>query len=160
MQKITPCLWFNGDAEDAASFYVTLLPNSRIDRVFRSPADTPSGPAGSVLTVEFTLAGMQYVGLNGGPEFNFTEAVSFQIHCDDQQEVDRLWASLLRDGGTEIACGWIKDRWGLSWQIVPVRLEELLRDPDPGRARRAMEAMMEMVKIDIAALERAADGSN
>jgi len=159
MQKITPCLWFNGDAEDAASFYVTLLPNSRIDRVSRSPADTPSGPAGSVLTVEFTLAGMQYVGLNGGPEFNFTEAVSFQIHCDDQQEVDRLWASLLA-GGKEIACGWIKDRWGLAWQIVPVRLEELLRDPDPGRARRAMEAMLKMVKIDIAALERAADGSN
>jgi predicted 3-demethylubiquinone-9 3-methyltransferase (glyoxalase superfamily) len=157
MQKITPCLWFNGDAEDAASFYVTLLPDSRIDRVFRSPADTPSGPAGTVLTVEFTLAGMQYVGLNGGPEFNFNEAVSFQIHCDDQQEVDRLWARLL-DGGTEIACSWIKDRWGLAWQIVPVRLEELLRDPDPERARRAMEAMMKMVKIDIAALERAADG--
>jgi predicted 3-demethylubiquinone-9 3-methyltransferase (glyoxalase superfamily) len=159
MQKITPCLWFKGDAEDAASFYVTLLPNSRIDRVLRSPADTPSGPAGSVLTVEFTLAGMQYVGLNGGPEFNFNEAVSFQIHCDDQKEVDRLWGSLL-DGGTEIACGWIKDRWGLAWQIVPVRLEELLRDPDPKRARRSMEAMMKMVKIDIAALERAADGSN
>jgi len=98
--------WFDGDAEDAASFYVTLLPNSRIDRIFRSPADTPSGPAGSVLTVEFTLAGIQYVGLNGGPEFNFTEAVSFQIHCDDQQEVDRLRARLL-DGGAEIACGWI-----------------------------------------------------
>jgi len=159
MQKITPCLWFNGDAEDAASFYVTLLPNSRIDRIFRSPADTPSGPAGSVLTVEFTLAGTQYVGLNGGPEFNFTEAVSFQIHCNDQQEVDRLWESLL-DGGTEIACGWIKDRWGLSWQIVPIRLMELLGDPDPERARRAMEAMMNMIKIDIAALERAADGSN
>ncbi len=102
---------------------------------------------------------MQYVGLNGGPEFNFNEAVSFQIHCDDQQEVDRLWASLF-DGGTEIACGWIRDRWGLAWQIVPVRLEELLRDPDPKRARRAMEAMMKMVKIDIAALERAADGSS
>ena len=102
---------------------------------------------------------MQYVGLNGGPEFKFTEAVSFQIHCEDQREVDRLWTSLL-DGGTEIACGWIKDRWGLAWQIVPMRLEELLRDPDPERARRAMEAMMNMVKIDIAALERAADGSN
>jgi predicted 3-demethylubiquinone-9 3-methyltransferase (glyoxalase superfamily) len=158
MQKITPCLWFNGDAEDAASFYVTLLPNSRIDRVRRSPADTPSGPAGSVITVEFTLAGMQYIGLNGGPEFNFNEAVSFQIRCDGQQEVDRLWESLL-DGGTEIQCGWIKDRWGLAWQIVPVRLEELLNDPDPGRARRAMEAMLKMIKIDIADLEKAADGS-
>jgi predicted 3-demethylubiquinone-9 3-methyltransferase (glyoxalase superfamily) len=109
--------------------------------------------------VEYTLAGLQYVGLNGGLEFNFNEAVSFQIHCDDQQEVDRLWASLLQ-GGKEIACGWIKDRWGLAWQIVPVRLEQLLSDPDPERARRAMEAMMDMVKIDIAALERAADGSS
>jgi predicted 3-demethylubiquinone-9 3-methyltransferase (glyoxalase superfamily) len=125
MQKLTQCLWFNGDAEEAESFYITLLPNSRIDRVFRSPADTPIGPASSVLTVEFTLAGMQYVGLNGGPEFNFTESVSFQIHYDDQQEVDRLWASLLD-------CG---DRWGLAWQIVPIRLEELLRDPDPERVR-------------------------
>ena len=157
MQKITPCLWFDGDAEEAAAFYVTLLPDSRIDRVLRSPADTPSGPAGSVLTVEFTLAGTQYVALNGGPEFRFTEAVSFQIHCADQTEVDRLWASMA-EGGTEVACGWIKDRWGLSWQIVPVRLEQLIHDPDPGRARRAMEAMMKMVKIDIATLERAADG--
>ena len=156
MQKITPCLWFNGDAEEAVSFYVTLLPNSHVDRVFHSPADTPSGPAGSVLTVEFTLAGMEYVALNGGPEFQFTEAVSFQIHCEDQAEVDRLWARLA-EGGTEIACGWIKDRWGLAWQIVPIRLEQLLHDPDPGRAKRAMEAMMEMVKIDIEALERAAD---
>jgi len=158
MQKITPCLWFNGDAEDAASFYVTLLPDSKIDRVYRSPADTPSGPAGSVLTVEFTLAGMQYVALNGGPEFDFNESVSFMIHCDDQQEVDRLWESLL-DGGEAIQCGWIRDRWGLVWQVVPVRLEELLNDPDPERARRAMEAMMEMIKIDIADLERAAEGS-
>ena len=156
MQKITPCLWFDGDAEEAVSFYVTLLPNSHVDRVLHSPADTPSGPAGSVLTVEFTLAGMQYVALNGGPEFQFTEAVSFQIHCEDQAEVDRLWARLA-EGGTEIACSWIKDRWGLAWQIVPIRLEQLLRDPDPGRAKRAMEAMMEMVKIDIEALERAAD---
>lgn len=156
-QKITPCLWFNGQAEEAARFYVTLLPDSRIDRVFRSPAETPSGPAGMVLTVEFTLAGMPYVGLNGGPQFKFNEAVSFQIHCETQAEVDRLWAAL-NDGGQEIACGWVKDRWGLCWQIVPIRLEELLKDPDPQRARRAMEAMMNMVKIDIAALERAADG--
>lgn len=156
-QKITPCLWFNGEAEEAARFYVTLLPDSRIDRVFHSPAETPSGPAGMVLTVEFTLAGMPYVGLNGGPQFKFNEAVSFQIHCETQAEVDRLWAAL-KDGGQEIACGWIKDRWGLCWQIVPIRLEELIKDPDPQRARRAMEAMMNMVKIDIAALERAADG--
>ena len=154
MQKITPCLWFNGQAEEAAEFYVSLLPDSRIDQVFRSPADTPSGSAGSVLTVEFTLAGSKYLGLNGGPEFKFNPAVSFQIHCQDQAEVDRLWAALT-EGGKEIACGWLTDRWGLSWQIVPIRLTELLKDSDPDRARRVMEAMMEMVKIDIAALERA-----
>ena len=157
MQKITPCLWFNGQAEEAASFYVSLLPNSQIDRVFRSPADTPSGPAGSVLTVEFTLAGQKYLALNGGPEFTFNEAVSFQIHCENQEEVDRLWAALT-EGGTEVACGWLKDRWGLSWQIVPIRLKELLVDPDPQRARRSMQAMMNMVKLNIAELEKAADG--
>jgi len=156
-QKITPCLWFDGDAEEAANFYVSLLPGSRIDNIFRSPVDTPSGAAGSVLTVEFTLAGSPYLGLNGGPQYKFSEAVSFQIHCEDQQEVDRLW-NAIKNGGQEIACGWIKDRWGLSWQIVPNRLEQLIKDPDPVRARRAMEAMMTMVKIDIAALERAVKG--
>lgn len=157
MQKVIPCLWYDGRAEEAASFYVGLLPDSRIDRVVRSPADTPSGPAGSVLVVEFTLAGNPYVALNGGPQFPFTEAVSFQIYCDDQAEVDRLW-SALSEGGAEVQCGWVKDRWGLSWQVVPRRLMELMADPDPARARRAMEAMMEMVKIDIAEIERAADG--
>jgi predicted 3-demethylubiquinone-9 3-methyltransferase (glyoxalase superfamily) len=157
MQRIVPCLWFNGDAEAAAEFYVSLLPDSRIDRVLKSPADTPSGPAGMVLTVEFTLAGSKYMGLNGGSQFPFTEAVSFQIYCHAQSEVDRLWAALA-DGGTEVACGWIKDRWGLSWQIVPTRLIELLNDLDPDRARRAQEAMMKMVKIDIAEIERAASG--
>jgi predicted 3-demethylubiquinone-9 3-methyltransferase (glyoxalase superfamily) len=157
MQKIVPCLWFNGNAEEAAEFYVSLLPDSRIDRVLKSPADTPSGPAGTVLTVEFTLAGLQYVGLNGGPQFPFTEAVSFQIHCDDQAEVDRLWAAIA-EGGSEVACGWIKDRWGLSWQIVPRRVIELLNDCNTERARRAQKAMMKMVKIDISEIERAADG--
>ncbi|MDV2997853.1 MAG: hypothetical protein N4J56_007823 [Chroococcidiopsis sp. SAG 2025] len=156
-QKIVPCLWFNGDAEEAAKFYVSLLPDSRIDRILKSPADTPSGPAGMVLTVEFTLAGLQYVGLNGGSQFPFTEAVSFQIHCDDQAEVDRLWAAIA-EGGSEIACGWVKDRWGFPWQIVPRRMIELLNDPDTARARRAQEAMMQMVKIDIATIERAANG--
>lgn len=158
MQKIVPCLWFNGQAEEAARLYVSLLPDSHIDTVYRSPTDTPSGPAGSVLTVEFTLAGRQYLGLNGGPQFPFTQAVSFQIHCADQAEVDRLWKALTADGGQEVACGWLKDRWGLSWQIVPIRMVELLHDADPARAKRAMEAMMGMVKIDIAALERAAAG--
>ena len=157
MQKVVPCLWFDGDAEAAAQFYVSLLPNSRIDRVLKSPADTPSGPAGTVLTVDFTLAGAKYMGLNGGPQYSFNEAVSFQIYCDDQPEVDRLWAAFA-DGGSEVACGWIKDRWGLSWQIVPTRLMELLNDPDPERARRSQEAMMQMVKIDIAKIERAANG--
>ncbi len=157
MQKIVPCLWFDGDAEEASEFYVSLLPDSQIDRILKSPVDTPSGPAGMVLTVEFTLAGNQYMGLNGGPGFPFTEAVSFQIYCDDQPEVDRLWAALA-EGGSEIACGWLKDRWGLAWQIVPQQLMELLNDPDTSRARRVQEAMMQMVKIDIATIEQAADG--
>ena len=158
MQKVTPCLWFNGQAEEAARSYVALLPDSRIDRVVRSPADTPSGPAGMVLAVEFTLAGNKFSGLNGGPQFPFTEAVSFQIACDDQAEVDRLWAAL-SDGGSPGHCGWLKDRWGLSWQIVPTRLYQLLTDADANRSRRAMQAMLKMSKLDIAALERAADGA-
>ena len=158
MQKVTPCLWFDGRAEQAAGYYVSLLPDSRIDRVVRSPADTPSGPAGMVLAVEFTLAGNKFSGLNGGPQFPFTEAVSFQIACDDQSEVDRLWAAL-SEGGSPSQCGWLKDRWGLSWQIVPKRLFQLLNDADPNRSRRAMQAMLKMRKLDIAELERAADGA-
>jgi predicted 3-demethylubiquinone-9 3-methyltransferase (glyoxalase superfamily) len=157
MQKVTPCLWFDGQAEQAARFYVSLLPDSRIDRVVRSPADTPSGPAGMVLAVEFTLAGTKFSSLNGGPQFPITEAVSFQIACQDQAEVDRLWAALV-DGDSPSQCGWLKDRWGLSWQVVPTRLFQLLEDPDPDRSRRAMEAMLKMRKLDIATLERAADG--
>ena len=156
MQKITPCLWFeNGDAEEAAKFYVSLLPDSRIDRIGKSPADWPEGKAGEVLTVEFTLAGTQYLGLNGGPGRPFTEAVSFIINCVDQEDVDRLTAAIIDNGGEMIFCGWVKDRWGLRWQITPIRLMELMKDPDPERARRAMLAMMEMDKIDIAALNRA-----
>jgi predicted 3-demethylubiquinone-9 3-methyltransferase (glyoxalase superfamily) len=157
-QKVTPCLWFDGQAEQAARYYVSLLPDSRIDQVFRSPADTPSGPAGMVLAVQFTLAGNKFHGLNGGPQFPFTEAVSFEIACENQAEVDRLWAALC-DGGTPSQCGWLKDRWGLSWQIVPARLFQLLADPDPDRARRAMQAMLKMTKLNIAELERAADGA-
>ena len=157
MQKVTPFLWFDGQAEPAARFYVSLLPDSRVERVNRSPADTPSGPAGMVLTVEFTLAGTRFVALNGGPQYRFTEAVSFHVACADQAEVDRLWAAL-SDGGSDGRCGWLKDRWGLSWQVVPTRLHELLADPDPDRSRRAMQAMLTMRKLDIAELERAADG--
>jgi predicted 3-demethylubiquinone-9 3-methyltransferase (glyoxalase superfamily) len=158
MQKVTPYLWFDGQAEEAARFYVSLLPDSRVENVSRSPADNPSGNAGSVLLVEFTLDGTSFVALNGGPHFPFTEAVSFQIACGDQAEVDRLWAAL-SEGGAEGQCGWLKDRWGLSWQVVPTRLQELLQDPDPERARRTMESMLTMGKLDIAALERAADGA-
>jgi predicted 3-demethylubiquinone-9 3-methyltransferase (glyoxalase superfamily) len=157
VQKVTPFLWFNGQAEEAARLYVSLLPGSRIERVNRSPADTPSGPAGMVLTVEFTLSGTRFIALNGGPQFAFTEAVSFQIACADQAEVDRLGAAL-GDGGSEGPCGWVKDRWGLSWQVVPNRLLELFNDPNPDRARRAAEAMLKMKRIDIAELERAAAG--
>lgn len=155
--KIVPCLWFDGQAEEAAKFYVSLLPDSRVDAVHRAPADYPSGKKGDVLTVEFTLAGRPYVGLNGGPNFTFNEAVSFQIHCEDQAETDRLTEALSAVPEAE-QCGWVKDRFGLSWQIVPRALLRLMADPDPGRAQRAMEAMMEMKRIDIAALERAAAG--
>ena len=156
MQKVTPCLWFDGQAEQAAGYYVSLLPNSRIDRVIRSPADTPSGPAGMVLAVEFTLGGNKFSGLNGGPQFPFTEAVSFLVNCIDQGEVDYYWDRLL-DGGQESRCGWLKDRFGVSWQIVPDRLFELLGDPDPARAAAATKAMLGMRKIVIADLEAAVD---
>jgi predicted 3-demethylubiquinone-9 3-methyltransferase (glyoxalase superfamily) len=155
--RIAPCLWFDGTAEEAATFYTSLLPDSRVDAVHRAPADYPSGKRGDVLTVEFTLAGRRFIGLNGGPNFTFNEAVSFQIYCDDQREVDRLTAALSAVPEAE-QCGWVKDRFGLSWQIVPKRMLELLADPDAGRARRAMEAMMTMKRIDIAAVERAAEG--
>jgi predicted 3-demethylubiquinone-9 3-methyltransferase (glyoxalase superfamily) len=145
------------NAEEAANFYVSLLPDSRVDNVMKSPADTPSGPAGTPLVVEFTLAGQQYIGLNGGPMFKFNEAISLMIVTEDQAETDRLWDALIANGGEESVCGWLKDRYGLSWQITPRRLLELEQDPDQGRARRAMEAMLKMRKIDIAAIERAAD---
>jgi predicted 3-demethylubiquinone-9 3-methyltransferase (glyoxalase superfamily) len=153
--KIVPCLWFDGDAEAATAFYVSLLPDSRVTAVNRSPVDTPSGPAGSVLTVQFVLAGQAYLALNGGPTFRFTEAVSFMVMTEDQAETDRLWEALIADGGSENDCGWLKDRWGLSWQITPHRLMDLTTDPDPTRAAAAMQAMMTMRKIDIAALDRA-----
>lgn len=157
MSPITPCLWFDGQAEEAAELYVSLFEDSRIDAVHRAPADFPSGKAGDVLTVEFTLRGQKFTGLNGGPLFKFTEAVSFQLFCDDQAEVDRLTEALSAVPEAE-QCGWVKDKFGLSWQITPKRLTELLGDPDPARAKRVMEAMLEMKRIDIAAIERAADG--
>ncbi len=159
MAKITPCLWFDGKAEEAAEFYVSLLPDSRVDKVWRSPADTPSGPAGMVLTVDFTLAGQPLQGLNGGPQFKFSEAISFGIECEDQAEVDRLWDTLTADGGEPGPCGWLKDRFGLSWQIVPRELNEMVDDPDPERARRAVEAMLKMGKIEVDELRRAVEAA-
>jgi predicted 3-demethylubiquinone-9 3-methyltransferase (glyoxalase superfamily) len=158
MDKITPCLWFDGVAEDAARFYTSLLPNSRIIAVNRSPADTPSGPKESVLTVEFTLDGRTYIALNGGPEFKFNEAISLSIECEDQAEVDRYWTALSANGGEESVCGWLKDRYGLSWQVVPRRMTELFASQDWRGAERAMQAMLQMKKIDIAELERAYAG--
>jgi predicted 3-demethylubiquinone-9 3-methyltransferase (glyoxalase superfamily) len=158
MDKVTPCLWFDGTAQQAAEFYASLIPNSRIKAIHRAAAETPSGPKGMVLTVDFELGGRSFIGLNGGADFTFNEAISMSVDCDDQAEVDRLWEALLADGGEESVCGWLKDRFGLSWQIIPRRLPELLSSPDAGVAQRVMEAMLQMVKIDVAALERAAEG--
>ena len=155
MQKITPCLWFDTEGEDAANFYTSIFPNSRITNIARYGSAGPR-PEGSVMTVAFELDGQEFVALNGGPEFTFSEALSFQVSCDGQEEVDRYW-SRLAEGGEEGPCGWLKDRFGLSWQIIPKRLTELIADPDKGRAARAMKAMLGMKKIDIAAVEKAAD---
>lgn len=160
MSKIVPCLWYDGAAEEAAAFYTSLLPDSHVDKVVRAPSDNPSGPEGSVLVVEFTLAGSKFTGLNGGPLFKFTEAVSFQIFTEDQTETDRLWDALIADGGAESECGWLKDRWGLSWQIVPKVAMALLSSPERDIARRAFEAMMTMRKIDIAVMQAAAEGAH
>ena len=158
MPRITPCLWFNHHAEEAANFYITIFPNSRIEGVHRAAAANPSTPKDAVLTVDFTVLGQRFIGLNGGPEFSFSEAISFEITCDDQAEVDRYWEALTADGGEPGPCGWLKDRFGLSWQIVPRRLTELLDAPDREGAERAMKAMLEMSKIDVEALERAYAG--
>lgn len=156
--KLRANLWFDGNAEEAAKFYASVFPDSRVDKVTRAASDTPSGPAGMVLVVEFTVLGRNLVAINGGPQFPFTEAVSFSVDCEDQAEVDRYWNALAADGGKPVQCGWLRDKFGLSWQIVPKQLQQLLGDPDPARAKRAMDAMLGMVKLDIAALEAAADG--
>jgi predicted 3-demethylubiquinone-9 3-methyltransferase (glyoxalase superfamily) len=158
MPKQIACLWFDGQAEQAAEHYTAIFPHSEILGVTHYGPGSP-GPEGAVMTVDFSLDGQRYLGLNGGPQYTFTEAISFQIHCADQDEVDHYWTRLT-DGGEEGPCGWLKDRFGVSWQVVPTRLMELIGDPDPGRAQRAMQAMMAMKKIDIAALERAADAAS
>ena len=154
MPEMVTCLWFDGRAEEAAQRYTSLFPNSSIDAVVPSPADNPSTPEGGVLTVEFTLDGRRFLGLNCGPQLTPNEATSIQVMCADQAEVDHYWYGLLEGGGTESDCSWLKDPWGFSWQIVPVRLTELMADPDPARARAAMQSMMTMQRIDIAQLER------
>ena len=158
MSKIRPCLWFDGEAGEAANFYVSLFPNSRVDRVQRNVMDSPAGKAGTVLVVEFTLAGQRFMALNGGTRFEYTHAISFEVDCADQAEVDRLWEAL-SDGGSIEQCGWLKDRYGVSWQIVPTVLGQMLGDPDPAKAQRVMQAMLQMIKLDIAGLKAAYEGA-
>ncbi len=156
MQKITPFLWFDDQAEDAAKFYVSVFKNSKMGEVNRYPEGTPGTP-GSVMTASFTLDGVDFVALNGGPEFTFTEAVSFVINCFGQEEVDYYWNKLTTDGGQESQCGWLKDKFGVSWQVVPEELSGLVGGPDPEGAKRAASAMMQMKKLDVAALQKAYD---
>ena len=156
-QKITPNLWFDMNAEEAANFYVDLFDDGRILNVARYPEGSP-GPAGEVMTVEWELNGQKFVGINGGPQFQFSEAVSFMISCKDQEEVDYYWDRLTADGGKEGQCGWLSDRFGLAWQVVPEGMDEVFSDPDPAKAERSMAAMMKMKKLDIAELRAAAEG--
>jgi len=156
-QKVSTCFWFNACAEEAARFYVSLFEDAKITGLLRYGKGAPL-PEGTALTVTFTLAGSEFMALNGGPHFTLSEAASIVVYCDDQAEIDRLWAALLADGGHEQRCGWLKDRFGLSWQIVPSKLREAMQDPDPARVSRAMAAVMTMVKFDIAKLEAAYRG--
>ncbi|RFO97032.1 hypothetical protein DIC66_11135 [Rhodoferax lacus] len=158
VNKNTICLWFNGSALEAATFYARTFPDSAIGTVYRAPADYPAGKAGDVLTVEFTVAGIPCLGLNGGPGVLHNQAFSFQIATDNQEETDRLWRAIIDNGGQANVCGWCQDKWGLSWQITPRALIAGIADPDPAAAKRVFEAMMEMGKIDIAAIEAARRG--
>ena len=157
MQKIMPCLWFDSQAEEAVNFYTSLFKNSKITNMARydeAGAKASGQPKGSIMTVVFQIDGQEFMALNGGPAFKFTEAVSFVVNCETQEEVDELWHKLT-EGGEEVQCGWLKDKYGLSWQIVPTVLDEMISDPDPAKAQRVMEAMLQMKKIDIAGLKRA-----
>jgi predicted 3-demethylubiquinone-9 3-methyltransferase (glyoxalase superfamily) len=157
MQKITPCLWFDTQAEEAARFYVSIFKNSKIGAISRYGESGP-GPAGSVMTVTFQLDGQEFMGLNGGPIFKFNEAVSFVVNCETQEEVDQMWAKLSGGGGQEVECGWLKDRYGVSWQIVPKILWELMKDPDPAKTQRVMKALLQMKKLSVEGLKRAYEG--
>jgi predicted 3-demethylubiquinone-9 3-methyltransferase (glyoxalase superfamily) len=158
LQKITPFLWYNKEAEEAARFYAGIFPDSRVTRVSTLPVDTPSGPAGSVKVVDFVLFGQSFTAIAAGPLDNFNHAVSFLVNCEDQAEIDRYWNALL-EGGTPEQCGWLKDRYGLLWQIVPRVLGDMMSDPDQAKAKRAAQAMLGMVKLDIAALRKAYEGT-
>ena len=158
MPKVYPCLWFDGNAEEAVEYYVKLVPDSSIDKVWRAPGESPSGPSGMVLTVDFTVGGQRLQALNGGPDFTFNEAISLVIECEDQAEVDRLWETLAADGGEPGPCGWIKDKFGLSWQVVPKQIYETVMGKDPAGAQRAMQAMLKMGKLVVADLQKAYDG--
>jgi len=158
MTRLAPCLWYDGQAEQAATFYAGIFPDSSVDAVNRAPTDYPNGKAGDVLTVSFTVLGQKFLGLNGGPAFKFNEAVSFQVYTKDQEETDRYWNALIADGGAPSMCGWCKDKFGLSWQITPTALMEMMSSTDMAASKRAMGAMMQMGKIDIATLERAFKG--
>jgi predicted 3-demethylubiquinone-9 3-methyltransferase (glyoxalase superfamily) len=157
MQKITPFLWYAKEAEDAAKFYCSIFPDSRIDRVTTMQSESPSGPPGSVKVVDFLIFGQQFTAMSAGPLDPFNHAISFVVNCADQVEVDRYWNALL-DGGSAEECGWLRDRYGVAWQIVPTKLAELMSDPDPVRSKRVSDAMLKMVKIDVAALQAAYDG--
>jgi predicted 3-demethylubiquinone-9 3-methyltransferase (glyoxalase superfamily) len=156
VSQISTCLWFGRDAEAAVRFYVSIVPDSGIENIQRSPAPWPGGAAGDVILISFTLGGQSFQALNGGTPADYGTAASISASCADQAEVDRLWSALTSDGGTEIMCGWLRDRWGIPWQIVPEMLPRLLADPDPAVAARVFTAMTKMVKLDVAALERAA----
>ena len=158
MSKNTICLWYNHDAEEAAQFYAKTFPDSAVGKIHRAPGDYPAGKQGNVLLVEFTVIGIPCIGLNGGPEFKHNEAFSFQVATDDQAETDRLWNAIVGNGGQESACGWCKDKWGVSWPITPRALLDAVSDPDRAAAKRAFDAMMKMKKIDIAAIEAARRG--
>ena len=156
--KNTICLWYNKDAEAAARFYAETFPKSKVTAVHKAPSDYPSGKAGDVITVEFTVLGIPCIGLNGGPAFKHSEAFSFQIATENQEETDRYWNAIVGNGGEESACGWCQDKWGLFWQITPIALTQAITDPDPAAAKRAFDAMMTMKKIDVAAVEKARRG--
>lgn len=158
MQKITPCLWFDTEGEEAAEFYTSIFPNSKIVEILRYGSAGPRDE-GTVMTVTFELDGQKHIALNGGPDFKFNEAISLEVGCESQDEVDRYWSALTEGGGEEGPCGWLKDKFGVSWQIIPTRLLELIADPDPEKSQRVMEAMLKMGKIEIDELERAAESA-